>query len=119
MEGKCKQGDIFPDSSRSDSYLFSRVLTLLLFSFMMIPDVTSLSTDTVVTKAGANLSLACPGVTEHSLVLVLEWYCRGCSTSGGQDSHYSAGVSSQNAKFYNLFLNFSNSDSLTLTVVRI
>ncbi|OXA52430.1 hypothetical protein Fcan01_12292 [Folsomia candida] len=55
----------------------SRVFTLI-----GLLNVQSIQTDTVVTEAGSNLTLACPGATEHSLVSVLEWYCHGCSSAG-------------------------------------
>ncbi|CAG7820185.1 unnamed protein product, partial [Allacma fusca] len=44
----------------------------------MTNDAQSLSSETVVTQAGRNLTLACPGVTEHSLILSLQWLCVGC-----------------------------------------
>ncbi|XP_023290155.1 tyrosine-protein phosphatase 99A [Orussus abietinus] len=40
-------------------------------------DVTNPPLQTVVAKAGKNISLACPGVTEHSLVSMLEWRANG------------------------------------------
>lgn len=58
--------------------IFNYIYTFVLW----ISDVQSIQTDTVVTEAGSNLTLACPGATEHSLVSVLEWYCHGCSSAG-------------------------------------
>jgi len=81
------------------------VVSLLQITFLVhcivdcyFSDVTSVPTETVVTEVGANLTLACPGVTEHSLVSVLEWYCEGCShiqpgSSQQSSSHHGVSVS--------------------------
>ncbi|PSN56654.1 hypothetical protein C0J52_10809 [Blattella germanica] len=40
---------------------------------MVEANVTAIPVQTVLSEAGSNVTLACPGVTEHSLVSVLEW----------------------------------------------
>lgn len=39
----------------------------------MFADKSTLPLEIIVMKAGENKTIACPGITEHSLVSVLEW----------------------------------------------
>ncbi|CAB3361379.1 Hypothetical predicted protein [Cloeon dipterum] len=45
-------------------------------------DIPHLRREKVFMKAGANASLACPGVGEQSIVINLEWLCMRCGSSG-------------------------------------
>ena len=46
-----------------------------------ISDISALSYQTVVVRAGNSVNLSCPGTSELSLVSTLEWRCIGCSSS--------------------------------------
>lgn len=50
-------------------------------NFIYIPDISALSYQTVVVRAGNSVNLSCPGTSELSLVSTLEWRCIGCSSS--------------------------------------
>ena len=46
---------------------------LVIQTILVVTDVPAIPLQTVLSEAGSNVTIACPGVTEHSLVLVLEW----------------------------------------------
>lgn len=50
-------------------------------NFIYIPDISALSYQTVVVRAGNSVNLSCPGTSELSLVSTLEWRCIGCSSN--------------------------------------
>lgn len=50
-----------------------------LLLFPAIPDISALSYQSVVVKAGQSINLTCPGVSELSLISALEWRCQGCN----------------------------------------
>ena len=55
------------------------VLIIFFFFFcLFFVDISSLSYQTVVVRAGQNVNISCPGVNELSLVSDLEWRCQGC-----------------------------------------
>ena len=73
----------------------------------MYTDITALSHQTIVARAGSNVNLSCPGINELSLISVLEWKCHGCnlapnsnngnsSSSSRSSSSGGGGVSSTN-----------------------
>lgn len=54
-------------------------LTNAFFLLSLLADISALSYQTVVVKAGTFVNLTCPGVSELSLISALEWRCQGCN----------------------------------------
>ena len=71
--------------------------------FVCVPpstDISALSYQTVIVKAGHSINLTCPGVSELSLISALEWRCQGCnlpSTAAANNGSSSAKSSSSGA----------------------
>lgn len=62
----------------------------------MCTDISALSYQTVVVKAGHSVNLTCPGVSELSLISALEWRCQGCNLPPSGSSSSSSSSSAAN-----------------------
>ena len=76
--------DLFDNKSRSKSNTYksdiNKYIHSLTYNFVFIlTDISALSYQTVVVKAGHSINLTCPGVSELSLISALEWRCQGCN----------------------------------------
>jgi receptor-type tyrosine-protein phosphatase gamma len=67
-----------PDDYYIINLLLFVCLNYLFIYFLFFKDISSLSYQTVVVRAGQNVNISCPGVNELSLVSDLEWRCQGC-----------------------------------------
>ena len=58
---------------------YNYIIKYFVFFVFILTDISALSYQTVVVKAGHSINLTCPGVSELSLISALEWRCQGCN----------------------------------------